>query len=105
MAKELIYTGRTLKGPEALACGLLNHLVPQNPENNAAYLSSLHIAKQIARNGNYIQHSSKDFHQYDSIRDTPDVSGSIPRAGLEKSFVVSFYGGPLSVVRFSVTLM
>lgn len=60
MAKELIYTGRTLKGPEALACGLLNHLVPQNPENNAAYLSSLHIAKQIVRNGPIAVRAAKE---------------------------------------------
>uniref|UniRef100_A0A8D9DU73 Enoyl-CoA hydratase domain-containing protein 2, mitochondrial n=1 Tax=Cacopsylla melanoneura TaxID=428564 RepID=A0A8D9DU73_9HEMI len=51
LAKELIFTARLLDGEEAKSIRLLNHLVPQNFELNAAYEKSLSLAELIVCNG------------------------------------------------------
>jgi len=50
-ARELIYTARVLRGPEAAEIGLVNHCVPQNEAGDAAYLRSLQLAQEILPNG------------------------------------------------------
>lgn len=50
-AKELIFTGRVLDGKEAHEIGLVNHVVDQNKEGDAAYLQALKLAGEIAVNG------------------------------------------------------
>ncbi|CAG9854226.1 unnamed protein product [Phyllotreta striolata] len=51
VAKELIYTASIFGGKEAEKMGLINHLVEQNGDGNAAYLKSLEIAQRILPNG------------------------------------------------------
>ncbi|KAJ9575845.1 hypothetical protein L9F63_007303 [Diploptera punctata] len=51
IAKELIFTGRTLTGSEALHLGIVNHVTEQNVDGNAAYLKALEIAREIILNG------------------------------------------------------
>ena len=46
-AKELIFTAKVLNGKEAEEIGLVEHVVPQNSDSNAAYLKALEIAKEI----------------------------------------------------------
>jgi methylglutaconyl-CoA hydratase len=50
-AKELIYTGRTLDGNEALQIGLVSHSVKQNEQGDAAYARALELAHEIVKNG------------------------------------------------------
>ncbi|XP_045448396.1 enoyl-CoA hydratase domain-containing protein 2, mitochondrial [Melitaea cinxia] len=50
IAKELIFTSRIISGNEAKELGLVNHVVPQNGNNNAAYEKSLEIAREIILN-------------------------------------------------------
>ncbi|KAK3907889.1 Methylglutaconyl-CoA hydratase, mitochondrial [Frankliniella fusca] len=50
-AKELIFTGRILKGTEAFEIGLVNTVVEQNSDDDAAYLKALSIASEILPNG------------------------------------------------------
>jgi len=50
-AKELIYTSRLLNGQNAFDIGLVNNVVEQNPNGDAAYLASLELAKEILPNG------------------------------------------------------
>lgn len=50
-ARELIFTARVLKGPEAAEIGLVNHCVEQNEQGDAAYLRSIQLAKEILPNG------------------------------------------------------
>merc|ERR1719180_779737 len=50
-ARELIYTARVLKGPEAADLGLVNHCVEQNADGDAAYQRSLQLAREILPNG------------------------------------------------------
>lgn len=50
-ARELIYTARVLKGPEAAELGLVNHCVEQNADGDAAYQRSLQLAREILPNG------------------------------------------------------
>ncbi|XP_034181398.2 methylglutaconyl-CoA hydratase, mitochondrial [Osmia lignaria lignaria] len=50
-AKELIYTARLIDGQEAMKIGLINQVVPQNKEGDAAYQSALSIAREILPNG------------------------------------------------------
>ncbi|KAK4874784.1 hypothetical protein RN001_014144 [Aquatica leii] len=51
LAKELIYTARVFNGSDAKEMGVVNHVVEPNEEQNAAYLKSLEIAKEILANG------------------------------------------------------
>ncbi|XP_044732095.1 methylglutaconyl-CoA hydratase, mitochondrial [Chrysoperla carnea] len=51
LAKELIFTGRTLSGIEAEKYGIVNHLVKQNSTLDAAFNKALNIAEEIAPNG------------------------------------------------------
>ncbi|KAJ8681859.1 hypothetical protein QAD02_017651 [Eretmocerus hayati] len=50
-AKELIFTARTVDGLEAHKIGLVNSVVPQNKQGDAAYQRALHIAREILPNG------------------------------------------------------
>lgn len=46
-AKELIFTAKVLSGTEAAEIGLVEHVVKQNEDGNAAYLKALEIAREI----------------------------------------------------------
>lgn len=50
-AKELIYTARILDGDHAMKIGLVNEVVPQNNDGDAAYQTALSIAREILPNG------------------------------------------------------
>lgn len=50
-AKELIFTGSILEGHEALETGLVNQVVKQNSEGDAAFQASLKLAQRMAENG------------------------------------------------------
>ncbi|XP_076220889.1 methylglutaconyl-CoA hydratase, mitochondrial [Nomia melanderi] len=50
-AKELIYTARILDGDHAMKIGLINEVVPQNKNGDAAYQAALSIAREILPNG------------------------------------------------------
>lgn len=50
-AKELIYTARILDGEEAMQIGLVNQVVQQNKDGDAAYQAALAIAREILPNG------------------------------------------------------
>lgn len=50
-AKELIYTSRIFDGEHAMKIGLVNQVVPQNKDGDAAYQSALSIAREILPNG------------------------------------------------------
>lgn len=50
-AKELIYTARILDGDHAMKIGLVNEVVPQNKDGDAAYQTALSIAREILPNG------------------------------------------------------
>lgn len=50
IAKELIFTSRIVSGEEAKQLGVVNHVVPQNSENNAAYEKAMSIAQEIISN-------------------------------------------------------
>ncbi|XP_060062200.1 enoyl-CoA hydratase domain-containing protein 2, mitochondrial isoform X2 [Erinaceus europaeus] len=47
LAKELIFTGRRLNGTQAQAMGLVNHVVAQNEEGDAAYHRARALAQEI----------------------------------------------------------
>ncbi|CAH2238610.1 jg1416 [Pararge aegeria aegeria] len=49
-AKELIFTSRIVTGKEAKDLGVVNHVVPQNSTNNAAYERAISIAREIISN-------------------------------------------------------
>lgn len=51
MAKELIFTGRVIDGAEAFKLGLVNRVVAQNQEGDAAYGKALELAKEILPQG------------------------------------------------------
>ncbi|XP_013387824.1 methylglutaconyl-CoA hydratase, mitochondrial-like [Lingula anatina] len=51
VAKELIFTARALDGVEAHRMGVVNHVVEQNDDGDAAYLKALQLAKEIAPQG------------------------------------------------------
>nr|XP_023013963.1 methylglutaconyl-CoA hydratase, mitochondrial [Leptinotarsa decemlineata] len=51
VAKELIFTAKILNGKQAKELGLVNHVVEQNKNGDAAYLKSLEIAEEILPNG------------------------------------------------------
>ncbi|KAG7209726.1 hypothetical protein KM043_011360 [Ampulex compressa] len=50
-AKELIYTARILDGEQAMKVGLVNQVVMQNKNGDAAYEAALSIAREILPNG------------------------------------------------------
>ncbi|KAK0095923.1 hypothetical protein PV326_007050 [Microctonus aethiopoides] len=50
-AKELIYSAKILDGQEAHEIGLVNQIVQQNKNGDAAYQSALDIAREILPNG------------------------------------------------------
>ncbi|VVC95479.1 enoyl-CoA hydratase domain-containing protein 2, mitochondrial [Leptidea sinapis] len=50
IAKELIFTSRIISGKEAKELGVVNHAVPQNSSNNAAYEKALGLAREINLN-------------------------------------------------------
>jgi len=50
-AKELIYTAKTVTGKEAMELGIVNEVVPQNLDGNAALMYSFIVAQSIAENG------------------------------------------------------
>lgn len=51
LAKELIFTGRTLTGLDAFRLGLVNHYVAQNNQGDAAFQRSMALAREILPNG------------------------------------------------------
>ncbi|CAH1160123.1 unnamed protein product [Phaedon cochleariae] len=51
LAKELIFTARTIDGASAEKLGLVNKIAQQNDDGNAAYLMSLKMAEEILANG------------------------------------------------------
>lgn len=51
IAKELIFTARTFDGSQAKEYGIVNHVVPQNENHDAAYQRSLTLAQEILPNG------------------------------------------------------
>uniref|UniRef100_T1IIG1 NAD(P)-binding domain-containing protein n=1 Tax=Strigamia maritima TaxID=126957 RepID=T1IIG1_STRMM len=51
LAKELIFTGRIIDGEEAGKIDLVNHVVEQNSDGDAAYIKGLAIAEEIVNNG------------------------------------------------------
>lgn len=50
-AKELIFTGRIVQGKEASEIGLVNQMVEQNKEGDAAYRRAVELAEEILPNG------------------------------------------------------
>jgi len=51
LAKELVFTARILNGGQAADIGLVNHSVPQNENNDAAYQRAVQLAEEIIPNG------------------------------------------------------
>ncbi|XP_012256747.1 methylglutaconyl-CoA hydratase, mitochondrial [Athalia rosae] len=51
IAKELIFTGKILDGEQAGRLGIVNHVLPQNRDGDAAYQAALSIAREILPNG------------------------------------------------------
>lgn len=51
LAKELIFTSKILDGEEAAQIGVVNRVVPQNRDGDAAYQAALSIAREILPNG------------------------------------------------------
>ncbi len=51
MAKELIFTGRVLDGKRAHEIGLVNHVVDQNKDGDAAFNRAVELAEEISANG------------------------------------------------------
>ncbi|ALC42095.1 CG8778 [Drosophila busckii] len=51
LAKELIFTARVLDGAQAKELGMVNHVVEQNANKDAAYQLALKLAEEILPNG------------------------------------------------------
>lgn len=51
LAKELIFTARVFTGIEAKQMGIVNHVVTQNKNGDAAYCKALSLAEEILPNG------------------------------------------------------
>ena len=43
----MVFTAKVMTGQEALGIGLVEELVSQNDDGNAAYMKALEIAKEI----------------------------------------------------------
>ncbi|KAG7303145.1 hypothetical protein JYU34_013177 [Plutella xylostella] len=50
IAKELIFTSRIVSGKEAKELGIVNHVVPQNENKNAAFEKAMELAREIIVN-------------------------------------------------------
>jgi len=50
VAKELVFTGRVIDGSEARSLGLVNDVVDQNDDGDAAFHRSMEIAQLIIPN-------------------------------------------------------
>lgn len=50
IAKELIFTGAAIDGAHAKEIGMVNHVVCQNEDGDAAYQKCIEIAEQIVPN-------------------------------------------------------
>ncbi|CAH0564259.1 unnamed protein product [Brassicogethes aeneus] len=51
LAKELIFTARIFDGKYAKEIGIVNHVVPQNETEDAAYQKAISISEEILPNG------------------------------------------------------
>lgn len=51
LAKELIFTSRIFDGKYAKEMGIVNHVVTQNENQDAAYVKAIELAKEIIPNG------------------------------------------------------
>lgn len=51
VAKELIFTSRIFNGKDAKEMGIVNHVVNQNEQGDAAFNKALEIAREIIPNG------------------------------------------------------
>ncbi|XP_039290513.1 methylglutaconyl-CoA hydratase, mitochondrial isoform X2 [Nilaparvata lugens] len=51
LAKELVFTGRIINSETACEKGIVNHVVPQNDQGNAAYCKAVQVAEEILPNG------------------------------------------------------
>jgi len=51
LAKELIFTSRIFNGNEAKEMGIVNHVVKQNEQKDAAFQKALALAEEIVPNG------------------------------------------------------
>ncbi len=67
-AKELIFTARVLDGNAAHKIGLVNHVVEQNKEGDAAYHRALGLAQEIAVNGPVAVRMAKLAMNFGSVR-------------------------------------
>ena len=46
-AKQMIFTAKVITGQEAVDIGLVEELVAQNDDGNAAFMKALEMAKEI----------------------------------------------------------
>ncbi|XP_037948134.1 methylglutaconyl-CoA hydratase, mitochondrial [Teleopsis dalmanni] len=51
LAKELIFTSRIFNGDKAKEMGIVNHVVKQNENKDAAYVKAIELAEEILPNG------------------------------------------------------
>ncbi|RZF46688.1 hypothetical protein LSTR_LSTR002551 [Laodelphax striatellus] len=51
LAKELVFTGRIINSDTARGMSIVNHVVPQNEQGNAAFCKAVQVAEEILPNG------------------------------------------------------